>query len=118
MKLNRRQLRNLILKEYRLLNEVKIGNFEVSIEDGNLKIGNSKYHVKADAGWAGKYDVTFTDLNSEKEGLSVTAKTSVKTVQQILPVQKLKEIEKNVIDKVKEFTIKGKLADFIFKKIA
>ena len=117
-KLNRNQLRHLILKEYRILNEVKIGNFEVSIENGNLKIGNSKYSVKADAGWAGKYDVAFTDLSSSDEGLSVTAKTSVKTVQQILPIEKLKEIEKNVVNNVKDFTIKGKLADFIFKKIS
>lgn len=50
MKISRKKLRQIILKEYRLLMEepISIGDLKVEAIDGNLKLNNHTYDIKAE----------------------------------------------------------------------
>lgn len=108
-KLNRKSIRRLIesiLKE----------NNEISITSGNVKIGEHIYKISADAGFMGTYDVKITECTPQKDGSwFIKGTTSVKSVAQSMAKEKVDEVMQNLGKK--QFLVKGKIANFIFKKI-
>lgn len=63
MKISRKKLRQIILKEYRLLMEepISIGGLKVEAIDGNLKLNNHTYDIKAE------YPTVFGKVNISLE---------------------------------------------------
>ena len=63
MKISRKKLRQIILKEYRLLMEepISIGDLKVEAIDGNLKLNNHIYDIKAE------YPTVFGKMNISLE---------------------------------------------------
>ena len=110
-------MKNLSRKSIRrLIESVLKENNQISITSGNVKIGDHTYKISADAGFMGTYDVKITECTPQKDGSwFIKGTTSVKSVAQSMASDKVEEVMKNLGKK--EFLVKGKIADFIFKKI-
>jgi hypothetical protein len=108
--LNRNSIRKLIV------NLLKESQAPVSVHSGNVKIGQHMYKISADAGFMGTYEVEIAECTPKKDGSwFVRGDTSVKSVSQQMTKEKVDEVMKNLGKD--SFTVKGKIADFIFQKI-
>ena len=120
MKLNRKQLRNLI---YSTMNESKsnIKDKKITVVNGNINIDGSNYKVQAYAGWktAGQFiDVLLSSVEMVSSGLQVVGSAMGTGVDELVPTEKANEINKGVESGVASFTVKGKKATFKFSKLS
>tara|TARA_R100000657_G_C4676146_1_gene122099 strand:+ start:171 stop:1301 length:1131 start_codon:yes stop_codon:yes gene_type:complete len=120
VKITRAQLRKLIL-------EVNVEGNDVQITpDGNISINKKVFKVSANAGFASAYkdveitltDVSFVDDGEGGESLLVQGDTIVKSVSDVIPPNKIREIVTNVESQSSMFKIQGKKALFTFTRLA
>ena len=120
MKLNRRQLRNLI---HSTINESKsnISDKKITVANGNINIDGSNYKVQANAGWktAGQFiDVLLSSVKMVSSGLQVVGSAMGTGVDELVPTEKANEINNGVDSGVASFIVKGKKATFKFSKLS
>ena len=117
-KINRVQLRHLI---YKTLNESKIKDKKINVINGNINIDGANYKVQANAGWktAGKFiDIALSSVAMASNGLRVIGSAIGTSVDELVPTDKVNEINKGVDSGKASFTVKGKKATFKFIKIS
>ena len=88
---------------------------DISVVGGGVKIGKHIYKISADT-WGGELDVVLEKCTPQPDGSwIIKGSTSIKEVERPMAKEKVQEVLNNLGKE--KFTVSGKLANFIFRKV-
>ena len=123
MKITRRQLRKIIMKEARLIEAgqepITLQGMTVSIDDGKIVINNKVYQLQATNRFIGTQNVSITSITPGEGTLEVVGE--LKDGRSLPPKEltqaQISAIIKNVDADAEHFTIAGKVVDMKFVNV-